>query len=100
MSEEMRQRLPVHLRKNAEVDNELVNLRVCMEEEIEWISSGEAFTIEFPISPFEERTFDIPAGGSACSGQVRPNAPHTQYLYNVRNVAMAMSADPGVNIKP
>ncbi len=38
---------------HAEVDNEIVNLRMCMGEEIEWHSDGDEFAVEFPISPFE-----------------------------------------------
>ena len=100
MSEEMRPKLPVHIHKNAEVDNEVVNLRMCMGEEIEWFSDGDEFTVEFPITPFEKKTFVVPPGESVGSGPVRADAPITTYFYNVRNVALAMSADPGVNIKP
>ncbi|MGA9815319.1 MAG: hypothetical protein WBQ64_21250 [Terriglobales bacterium] len=99
MSEEMRPKLPVHIRKNAEVDNEIVNLRRSFAEEIEWKSDGDEFTIEFPITPFAEQTFVVPAGGSVSSGPARPDAPITRYYYNVTNVALAMSADPGVDIK-
>ena len=99
MSEEMRPKLPVHIHKNAEVDNEVVNLRKSMGEELEWFSDGDEFVVEFPISPFEQTTFVVPAGESMGSGPIRPDAPITKYFYNVRNVALAMSADPGVNIK-
>jgi hypothetical protein len=99
MSEEMRPKLPVHIRKNAEVDNEIVNLRKSFAEEIEWTSDGDKFTIEFPITPFAEQTFMVPAGGKVSSGPARPDAPITRYYYNVTNVALAMSADPGVDIK-
>jgi hypothetical protein len=99
MSEEMRPKLPVHIHKNAEVDNEVVNLRKSMGEELEWFSDGDEFTVEFPISPFQETSFVVPAGGSVGSGPIRPDAPITKYYYNVTNVALAMSADPGVNIK-
>lgn len=99
MSEEMRPKLPVHIRKNAEVDNELVNLRKSMGEEMEWHSDGDEFTVEFPISPFQETAFVVPPGGSVGSGPIRPDAAITKYFYNVTNVALAMSADPGVDIK-
>jgi len=99
MSEERRPKLPVHIRKNSEVDNEIVNLRMCMGEEIEWFSDGDEFVVEFPITPFEQKTFVVPTGGSVGSGPIRPDAAITKYFYNVRNVALAMSADPGVNIK-
>ncbi len=100
MSEEMRPKFPVHIRKNADVDNEIVNLRMCMGEEIEWFSDSDEFTVVFPITPFNQKTFVVPPGGSVPSGPILADAPITQYLYNVRNVALAMSADPGVNIKP
>ncbi len=100
MSEQIRPRLPVHIRKNGDVDNEIVNLRASMGEELEWFSDSDEFTIEFPISPFVNgRKFVVPAGQSVCSGPIQDDAPQTLYLYNVRNVALAMSADPGVNIK-
>jgi hypothetical protein len=99
MSEEMRPKLPVHIHKNAEVDNEVVNLRKSMGEELEWYSDGDEFVVEFPISPFEQTTFVVPPRESVGSGPIRPDAPITKYFYNVRNVALAMSADPGVNIK-
>ena len=100
MSHEIRPKLPVHIRKNAVVDNEIVNLRLSAGEELEWFSDSDEFTIEFPISPFGQKKFVVPAGGSMTSGAIRPDAPYTQYLYNVCNVALALSADPGVNIKP
>ena len=96
----MRPKLPVHIRKNAEVDNEVVSLRMCMGEEIVWHSDGDEFTVEFPITPFKDKTFVVPPGGSVGSGPIRADAAITTYFYNVTNVAMAMSADPGVNIKP
>ena len=54
---------------------------------------------QFPITPFDCDTFVVPAGGSACSGPVRDDAPITNYLYNITNVALAMSADPGVDVR-
>jgi hypothetical protein len=99
MSEAMRAKLPVHIRKSADVDNEIVNLRQSLGEQIEWYSEEDEFTVEFPITPFEEKTFVVPAGGSVCSGPVRPDATITRYYYNVTNVALAMSADPGVDVR-
>jgi len=63
MSEERRPKLPVHIRKNSEVDNEIVNLRMCMGEEIEWFSDGDEFVVEFPLTPFEQKNFCRPPGG-------------------------------------
>jgi hypothetical protein len=99
MSEEIRPKLPVHIHNNADVDNEIVNLRMSMGEELEWHSDGDEFTVEFPITPFAQSSFVVPPGGSVGSGPIRPDAPITRYFYNVTNVALAMSADPGVDIK-
>jgi hypothetical protein len=91
--------LPVHIRRECDVDNEAVNVRQSLGDEIMWYSEGDEFTIQFPISPFDRDSFVVPAGGSKCSGPVRPDAPITIYRYNVTNVALAMSADPDVNVK-
>jgi hypothetical protein len=92
--------LPVHIHQDCEVDNEVVNVRKSTGDEIVWHSSGDEFTVEFPITPFAQRTFVVPARGSVGSGPIRPDAPVTVYGYNVANVALAMSADPEVNVKP
>jgi hypothetical protein len=91
--------LPVHIRRECDVDNEIVNLRQTRGDEIVWYSEGDEFSIRFPITPFEDDTFIVPAGGSVCSGPAREKAPITIYSYNITNVAMAMSADPGVDVK-
>jgi hypothetical protein len=91
--------LPVHIRRECDVDNEVVNLRQSRGDEIVWYSENDEFTVQFPITPFDCDTFVVPAGGSACSGPVRDDAPITNYLYNIKNVALAMSADPGVDVR-
>ncbi len=91
--------LPVHIRRDGEVDNELVNVRKSEEEEVVWLSDGDEFKIYFPITPFEEQTFHVPAGGSANSGPIRPDAPIDFYKYVITDVALAKSADPGLNVK-
>jgi hypothetical protein len=93
-------KLPVHIRHNGDVDNEVVNVSKSDGDELVWFSTGEEFAIEFPITPFNDYRFVVPAGGSKGSGPVRGDAPVTRYFYNVTNTALAMSADPGVNIKP
>ena len=96
--------LPVHIRKDGQVDNEIVNVWRSQHEkdEIVWISEGDEFSIEFPpnSSPFDAHHFDVPAGGAVHSGPARDDAASGSYQYFVTNVALAMSADPGVNIKP
>jgi hypothetical protein len=93
-------KLPVHIRQDGEVDNEVVNLRRCAGDEIIWESDGDEFSINFATSPFEKDTFHVPAGESTNSGPVRPDAPIDYYQYLITNVALAKSADPGLNIKP
>ena len=93
-------KLPVHIRRNADVDNELVNVSKSEGDELVWYSTGDEFTIEFPITPFNDYKFVVPAGGSKGSGPVRADAPLTRYFYDVTNTALAMSADPGVHIRP
>jgi hypothetical protein len=99
-NKEVKMKLPVHIRRNADVDNELVNISKSEGDELVWYSTGDEFTIEFPITPFNDYKFVVPAGGSKGSGPVRADAPLTRYFYDVTNTALAMSADPGVHIRP
>jgi hypothetical protein len=93
-------KLPVHIRPDGEVDNEIVNLRRCVGDEIIWSAEGADFTIDFPSTPFEENRFHVLAGESVSSGPVRPDAPIDRFQYFITNVALAKSADPGADIKP
>ena len=99
MSEATYVQRPVHIGRDCDVDNEVVNIRKSMGDQLIWHSENDEFTVEFPISPFAQDTFVVPAGGSVSSGPVRPDAPITVYRYNITNVALAMSADPEVNVK-
>jgi len=92
--------LPVHIRQDGEVDNEIVNLSKSAGDEIVWFSSGDPFTVHFPMSPFADQTFNVPAGGTASSGPPRPDASIDRYQYFITNLALAMSADPGVDVRP
>ena len=92
--------LPVHIRQDGEVDYEIVNLSRSIGDEIVWVSSGDPFTVHFPVSPFEEKTFNVPAGGTACSGPPRADASVDRYQYFITNLALAKSADPGVDVRP
>jgi hypothetical protein len=92
--------LAVHIYDDGTVDNEVVNMSKSVGDEILWISEGRAFTIQFPISPFNDDTFEIPAGEAVFSGRAKGNAPITYYKYSVNNAALAISADPGLNIQP
>ncbi len=99
MSEETYLKLPVHIRRECDVDNEVVNLRKSKGDEMIWHSEGDEFVVEFPISPFAKDRFVVPAGGSINSGPIRPDAKLTVYRYNIENAALAMSADRDVNVK-
>ncbi len=92
--------LPVHIRQDGDVDNELVNVSRSAREEVIWVSDSDEFSVHFPTTPFDEDTFHVPAGGSANSGPVRLDAPIDQYQYFITNVALAKSADPSLNVKP
>jgi hypothetical protein len=92
--------LPVHIHQDCDVDNEVVNVRKAAGDEIVWSSEGDEFIIEFPITPFARDKFVVPARGSVKSGPVRADAPITLYRYGITNVALAMSADPGLDVKP
>jgi len=92
--------LSVHIRQDGEVDNEIVNLSKSAGDEIVWHSSGDPFSVFFPVSPFKEQTFNIAAGETVHSGPPRPDASIDRYQYFITNLALAKSADPGVDIKP
>jgi hypothetical protein len=92
--------LAVHIRQDGEVDNEVVNLSKSAGDEIVWHSSGDPFTVFFPVSPFREQNFHVPAGETVRSGPPRPDASIDRYQYFITNLVLAKSADPGVDIKP
>jgi hypothetical protein len=92
--------LAVHIRQDGEVDNEIVNLSKSAGDEIVWHSSGDPFSVFFPVSPFKEQTFHIAAGETVHSGPPRPDASIDRYQYFITNLTLAKSADPGVDIKP
>lgn len=93
-------KLPVHIHEECDVDYEVVNVRKSAGEEIEWHSDGDGFTIEFDSSPFDQTTFEVPAGGCVSSGPVRDDAAYARYHYTIRSRAnLAMSADPDVDVR-
>jgi len=93
-------KLPVRIREQCDVDYEVVNLRKSAGEQVEWQSEGEGFIIEFNSSPFDQSTFEVPAGGCISSGRVRVDAPYARYHYTIRSRAnLAMSADPDVDVR-
>lgn len=94
--------LPVNIRKNADVDNEIVNLRISEGEQLAWSADPQSggFTIDFPITPFASKTFVVPAGQCVPSGPIKSDAPITLYFYKITNNTSGEANDPGVNIKP
>jgi hypothetical protein len=93
-------KLAVHIHDKCDVDYEVVNVRKSAGEQVEWHSDGDAFTIEFDSSPFEQTKFEVPAGGCISSGSIRKDAPYARYHYTIRSrVNLAMSADPDVDVR-
>jgi hypothetical protein len=98
----MKHHLPVHIRPDGGVDNEIVNVSKSDTDEVVWHAEDHDFTIYFANSPFVDDTFQVPKDGSVSSGPVRPGVdPSDQvYQYDISSVSMAQSADPGIVIKP
>jgi hypothetical protein len=98
--------LKVRLRDNCEPDYEWVNLRRKNGDQIRWVSTGEQFTIHFEDTPFadkngnEKYNFVVPAGGFVDSGPPVLGEVDADYEYTIRCPALAMSADPGLSVKP
>ena len=93
-------KLPVHIYDKCDVDYEVVNIRVSAGEEVEWHSTGPAFSIDFESSPFKSGHFDVPAGGCISSGPVKDGMPFACYHYTIQSKAnKAMSADPDVDVR-
>ncbi len=65
----------VNIYDACDVDCEVANVSKKEEDAIVWHSTGDAFTVDFgDYTPFEKRTFDVPAHGTACSGAVSGDA--------------------------
>ncbi len=94
--------LRVHIYEDCDVDFESANVSKSLKDQIEWQSTGDAFTIEFDSSPFERgRIFEVPAGGCISSGPVREDAAYATYHYVIRSRGGGqLATDPDVNIKP
>jgi len=94
----------VHIFDECDVDYEVVNVWKPKDgqagDQIEWHSTGPAFTIDFDSSPFKSDHFEVPAGGCTSSGPVRDDAIYARYHYTIRSKAnLAMSADPDVDVR-
>jgi hypothetical protein len=92
--------LKVHIRRDLTVDNEVVNVRRSTGDEIEWRTDELPVTIDFGSnSPFADNCFDVVPGQATRSGSV-VNPEIRDYGYSINSKALAMSADPGVSVKP
>ena len=90
----------VHIYEDCDVDSEVVNVSKDSGDQVEWHSTGDAFSIEFESSPFKCDRFDVPAGGCVSSGPVVDKVPYATYHYTIRSrMDLAKSADPDVNVK-
>ena len=92
-------RLKVHIGKDGAVDNETVNVSKSAKDEIVWSSDGEAFTVDFPVSPFGVPSFEVKRGQDKSSGPVRQDAGVGYYPYYI-TIGGGKTVDPGVNVKP
>ncbi|MGH9547199.1 MAG: hypothetical protein ACRD23_18485 [Terriglobales bacterium] len=90
----------VHIYDDCNVDCEAVNISKDSRDEIEWHSTGQAFTVRFENSPFKYAEFAIPARGCQASGPVVDTALFVTYHYEIRRVDSGqMAADPDINVK-
>jgi hypothetical protein len=90
----------VHIYEDCDVDCQAVNVSKTAGDQIEWHSTGQAFTVKFENSPFEFDEFEVPAGRSASSGPVVAGALYATYHYEIRRRdSQAVAADPDVNVK-
>jgi len=95
-----REVLKVRIRADLSLDYDVVNVRLCVGDEVEWITEGGPVTITFDDgkSPFAECSFITVAGQPARSG--KPVGEPGPYEYCIYSESLAQSADPGVNVKP
>ena len=90
----------VHIYDDCDVDCEAVNVSKDSRDEIEWHSTGQAFTVKFESSPFQYAEFAIPANGCKASGPVVDTALYVTYHYEIRRVDSGqVAADPDINVK-
>jgi hypothetical protein len=86
--------------RNGHVDQPQIHLSEVANDQVAWFAhANENATIVFTSSegsPFQSSFFQIPAGGSVCSGAIRAGAKYQSYKYSV--VAPAGVTDPEVII--
>lgn len=78
-----------------------IELTLARNNEVEWYSDDEsAFIIDFDgRTPFASALFQLPAGGSVCSGPPRSTAAVGPYKYKVLDSAGNLVVDPQIVIR-
>jgi hypothetical protein len=94
--------LPVNIYPKFQVDNELVNVSKGDRDVIVWLNHHPYdVTIQFANGPFRNQEFLVPREGVAFSGPLADDAKlGTIYMYEIKNVAMDQTGDPGIKIQP
>jgi hypothetical protein len=91
--------LKVRIRTDLSLDYDVVNVRLSVGDQVEWVTEGGPVTISFEgRSPFTEFSFVTKAGKPALSG--KPVGDPGPYEYCIHSELLSKSADPGVNVKP
>lgn len=83
---------------NGHVDQPKIHLSYSAHDKVAWFAHDNT-TIVFTSSegsPFQSPLFEVPAGGSVCSGAIRDGAKYQSYKYSV--VGLAGVNDPEVII--
>ena len=94
--------LPVNIYPKFQVDNEIVNVSKGYKDVIVWLNHHPYYlTIQFTNGPFRVQEYCVPREGVAISGPLADDAVlHRIYMYEIKNVAMDMTGDPGIKIQP
>ncbi len=81
------------------VDQEDVDISISAGEQVTWSADTKTVIVfnKPEGSPFSDKTFQVPAGGSIASGPARQDAEKKKYKYTV--VGQGGSNDPGVIIQ-
>ncbi|HYM06962.1 MAG TPA: hypothetical protein VEU11_10415 [Terriglobales bacterium] len=91
--------LKVRIRTDLTLDYDVVNVRLSVGDEVEWVTEGGPITISFDgEGPFTKNSFVTIAGKPARSG--KPVGKDGYYEYCIYSELASKSADPGVNVKP
>jgi hypothetical protein len=85
---------------NGEVDQPTINVNRLKGEQVTWSANSGKATIVFTGpkgSPFDQHSFEVPAGGSISSGVVKSTASGS-YKYDV--VGLSKTNDPVIIVEP